>query len=55
MNTDVFCSLTDFPMNPKGICILAAYSGVQAGVADYGNRMGIPTANGTILLIKIPQ
>jgi phosphoribosylformylglycinamidine synthase II len=53
LNTDVFCfGLPDLPYNqlprgthhPKRI-----FKGVVAGVRDYGNRMGIPTANGAIL------
>jgi len=53
LNTDVFCFGTpDFPherlpggtLHPRRI-----FKGVRAGVADYGNRMGIPTLNGAIL------
>jgi phosphoribosylformylglycinamidine synthase II len=52
-NTDVFCfAPPDFPhaklpagiLHPRRIL-----KGVRAGVADYGNRMGIPTVNGAIL------
>jgi phosphoribosylformylglycinamidine synthase II len=52
-NTDVFCfAPPDFPhaklpagvLHPRRIL-----KGVRAGVADYGNRMGIPTINGAIL------
>ena len=52
LNTDVFCfAPPDFPhqdlppgvLHPKRIM-----TGVVAGVRDYGNRMGIPTANGAI-------
>ncbi len=52
LNTDVFCfGLPDLPyeelprgtLHPKRI-----FKGVVAGVRDYGNRMGIPTANGAI-------
>jgi phosphoribosylformylglycinamidine synthase II len=52
MNTDVFCfgppdmSHEDLPkgvLHPRRI-----FKGVRAGVADYGNRMGIPTSNGSI-------
>jgi len=52
LNTDVFCfGLPDTPqdkilkgvLHPKRI-----FKGVVAGVRDYGNRMGIPTANGAI-------
>ena len=53
LNTDVFCfglpdtSYQDLPkgtLHPKRV-----FKGVVAGVRDYGNRMGIPTANGAIL------
>ena len=53
MNTDIFCfGPPDFPykklpegvLHPKRIC-----KGVVAGVRDYGNRMGIPTANGAVI------
>lgn len=53
MNTDVFCfgrpdiSVDKLPqglLHPKRIA-----KGVVAGVRDYGNRMGIPTANGAVL------
>jgi len=52
-NTDVFCfgppdsPHADLPggvLHPRRI-----FKGVRAGVADYGNRMGIPTLNGAIL------
>ncbi len=52
LNTDVFCfGPPDYPfeklpagtLHPKRI-----FKGVHAGVRDYGNRMGIPTANGAI-------
>lgn len=52
VSTDVFCfGLPDLPyeelprgtLHPKRI-----FKGVVAGVRDYGNRMGIPTANGAI-------
>lgn len=52
MNTDVFCfgppdlaqdSVPKGVLHPKRI-----FKGVIAGVRDYGNRMGIPTANGAI-------
>jgi len=52
-NTDVFCfAPPDFPhiklpsgvLHPRRIL-----KGVRAGVADYGNRLGIPTLNGAIL------
>ena len=53
LNTDVFCfglpdlSYDELPrgaLHPKRI-----FKGVVAGVRDYGNRMGIPTANGAVL------
>ena len=52
VNTDIFCfGPPDYPreklppgvLHPKRI-----FKGVVAGVRDYGNRMGIPTANGAI-------
>ncbi len=53
LNTDVFCfGLPDTPYNnlPKGtLHPKRVFKGVVAGVRDYGNRMGIPTANGAIL------
>jgi phosphoribosylformylglycinamidine synthase II len=52
-NTDVFCfAPPDFPHDrlPAGILHpRRILKGVRAGVADYGNRMGIPTVNGAIL------
>jgi phosphoribosylformylglycinamidine synthase len=52
MNTDVFCfGPPDFPHEslPKGVLHpRRIFKGVRAGVADYGNRMGIPTSNGSI-------
>lgn len=53
MNTDVFCfgppeinaqQVPKGALHPKRIM-----KGVVAGVRDYGNRMGIPTANGAVL------
>ena len=53
LNTDVFCfgppdlaydQLPTGSLHPRRI-----FKGVVAGVRDYGNRMGIPTANGAIL------
>ncbi|MEW6556440.1 MAG: phosphoribosylformylglycinamidine synthase subunit PurL [Elusimicrobiota bacterium] len=53
MNTDIFCfgsynypykKLPENILHPKRI-----FNGVVAGVRDYGNRMGIPTANGSII------
>jgi phosphoribosylformylglycinamidine synthase len=52
-NTDVFAfgppdlpyeALPEGLLHPKRI-----FKGVRAGVADYGNRLGIPTLNGTVL------
>ncbi|MCK4299322.1 MAG: phosphoribosylformylglycinamidine synthase, partial [Planctomycetes bacterium] len=52
-NTDVFCfAPPDFPHDklPSGILHpRRILKGVRAGVADYGNRMGIPTVNGAIV------
>jgi phosphoribosylformylglycinamidine synthase len=52
MNTDVFCfGLPDLPHAdlPRGVLHpRRIFKGVRAGVADYGNRMGIPTSNGSI-------
>jgi phosphoribosylformylglycinamidine synthase II len=53
LNTDVFCfappnlpyrSLPQGVLHPRRI-----FKGVRAGVADYANRLGIPTVNGAIL------
>ncbi|MCM8814101.1 MAG: phosphoribosylformylglycinamidine synthase subunit PurL [Candidatus Omnitrophica bacterium] len=53
LNTDVFCfgppdtpaaALPAGTLHPKRIM-----KGVVAGVRDYGNRMGIPTANGAVI------
>ena len=52
-NTDVLCfgptglPFADLPpgvLHPRRV-----YSGVVAGIEDYGNKMGIPTVNGAIL------
>jgi len=52
MNTDVFCfGPPDYPFEklPQGVLHpKRIFKGVVAGVRDYGNRMGIPTANGAI-------
>jgi len=52
MNTDVFCfGPPDMKEDqvPKGaLHPLRVMKGVVAGVRDYGNRMGIPTANGAV-------
>ena len=56
LNTDVFCfGPLDYPyerllkgvFHPKRI-----FKGVVSGVRDYGNRMGIPTANGAVWFDK---
>ncbi len=56
MNTDVFCfgppdtSFSDISahiLHPKRIA-----KGVVSGVRDYGNRMGIPTANGAVVFAE---
>lgn len=53
LNTDVFCfgplhtdygELEENIFHPRRL-----FKGVVSGVRDYGNRMGIPTANGAIL------
>ncbi|MFW6150273.1 MAG: phosphoribosylformylglycinamidine synthase subunit PurL [Chloroflexota bacterium] len=52
-NTDVFCfAPPDFPYEglPEGVLHpRPTFKGVRAGVADYGNRLGIPTINGAVL------
>lgn len=52
LNTDVFCfgyPGTPYQELPKGVLHpRRVMRGVVAGVRDYGNRMGIPTANGAI-------
>ncbi len=52
LNTDVFCfaPLSVRPRNvPAGVIHpRQVMRGVVAGVRDYGNRMGIPTANGAV-------
>jgi len=49
-NTDVFCfGPLDTKEIPDGVLHpLRVMRGVVAGVRDYGNRMGIPTVNGTV-------
>ncbi len=51
-NTDVFCvAPSDWPYDglPKGVLHPhRVLRGVVRGVADYGNRMGIPTVNGAV-------
>ncbi len=53
LNTDVFCfAPPDFPYEKLPTGVLhprRIFKGVRAGVADYGNRLGIPTLNGAIL------
>ena len=53
LNTDVFCfGPPDYPHEklPKGVLHpKRIMKGVVSGVRDYGNRMGIPTANGAVL------
>jgi len=53
MNTDIFCfGLPDtlHKKVPKGMLHpKRIMKGVVSGVRDYGNRMGIPTANGAVL------
>jgi phosphoribosylformylglycinamidine synthase II len=53
LNTDVFCfAPPDFPYERLPLGVLhprRIFKGVRAGVADYGNRLGIPTLNGGIL------
>ena len=52
-NTDVFCfgepdmSYDNLP--PGALHPRRVFKGVRAGVADYGNRLGIPTVNGAVL------
>ncbi len=53
LNTDVFCfappDIADEKL-PKGVLRpRRIFKGVRAGVADYANRLGIPTLNGAIL------
>jgi phosphoribosylformylglycinamidine synthase len=51
-NTDVFCvARPDLPVDlvPRGVLHpKRVLKGIVAGVRDYGNRMGIPTANGAL-------
>jgi phosphoribosylformylglycinamidine synthase II len=52
-STDVFCfAPPDFPHEELPAGVLhprRILKGVRAGVADYGNRLGIPTLNGALL------
>ncbi len=51
-NTDIFCvAQSDWPQDalPKGVLHpRRVLRGIVQGVADYGNRMGIPTVNGAV-------
>lgn len=53
LNTDVFCfAPPDFSYDklPPGVLHpRRVFKGVRAGVADYANRLGIPTLNGAVL------
>jgi phosphoribosylformylglycinamidine synthase len=53
LNTDVFCfGPPDLPRKdvpPGALHPKRVMKGVVSGVRDYGNRMGIPTANGAVL------
>lgn len=53
LNTDIFCfAPPDYPFSklPKGtLHPKRVMKGVVSGVADYGNKMGIPIVNGAIL------
>jgi len=57
LNTDVFCfGPPDYPHKklPKGVLHpKRIMKGVVSGVRDYGNRMGIPTANGAVLFDEL--
>jgi phosphoribosylformylglycinamidine synthase len=52
-NTDVLCfGPLDLPaaaLLPNALPPREVYEGVVAGIADYGNKMGIPTVNGATL------
>ena len=52
VNTDVFCfgppCMAEGDVPPGALHPLRVMKGVVAGVRDYGNRMGIPTANGAV-------
>ncbi len=56
LNTDVFCfAPPDTPIDslPPGVLHpKLVMKGVVAGVRDYGNRMGIPTVNGSVFFDK---
>ncbi len=53
-NTDVFCvAPPDYPTDQLPTGVLhprRVLKGVVAGVRDYGNRMGIPTVNGALVV-----
>ena len=53
LNTDVFCfGPPDLPYErlPRGVLHpRRMFKGVRSGVADYANRLGIPTSNGAVL------
>lgn len=52
LNTDVFCfgppDMAEADVPPGALHPRRVMKGVVAGVRDYGNRMGIPTANGAV-------
>ena len=52
LNTDVFCfgppDMAEEDVPAGALHPLRVMKGVVAGVRDYGNRMGIPTANGAV-------
>jgi len=56
LNTDVFCfGMPDMPLRsvpPEILHPKRIMKGVVSGVRDYGNRMGIPTANGAVIFDK---
>jgi phosphoribosylformylglycinamidine synthase II len=53
VSTDVFCfgppGMAQGDVPPGALHPLRTLKGVVAGVRDYGNRMGIPTANGAVV------
>ncbi|MFC1940580.1 phosphoribosylformylglycinamidine synthase subunit PurL [Chloroflexota bacterium] len=53
LNTDVFCFAPPdlaYEKLPRGVLHpRRIFKGVRAGVADYANRLGIPTLNGAVL------
>ena len=55
-NTDIFCFApwdVSFDKLPEGaLHPLRVMKGVVSGVRDYGNKMGIPTVNGTVVFHK---